>query len=374
MVRFGTQLGMQRFEKRLLGLAVLAAALSSACTPFKYTDDDDLCSKAKPLPFGVAVKDELSAKTGDISDCKEIKYFKDSQASIEYRLGTAFEKHDLKGTIVLYNGEGQVLDQKSVDPSIFKYNFEVEVKAQKPYYLEFKVTEGDYAYSAQVAFKAVDPCARCDDDEECVDGECNKAIKECDPECDEEAGFLCDDGECKYQCDDGCPKKRGHQCEAASGECVKVLKECRPACKSGYSCNRRNGQCVAVAPKTCAGGCKPGELCQSGKCVPLGGAPKCPPCAANERCDAASAKCVAVSGDADPTGPITGTVTSTVRAPDGTVLYLNRGERHGVKAGKRGSLCGQTFAVTNVYPTRAKAKTSAAIETIGNCNSFSIQR
>jgi hypothetical protein len=30
--------------------------------------------------------------------------------------------------------------------------------------------------------------------------------------------------------------------------------------------------------------------------------------------------------------------------------------------------------VTNVYPTRAKAKTAAAIETIGNCNSFSIQR
>ncbi len=358
---------------RLLALALVLFGLVAAgagCTPYKYTDDDETCTSAKPLPPGVAIKDELNHKAGDRSDCKEVKYFKDAMATVEFRLGTAFEKHDLKGVITLYDDEARVLDQRPVDPTIPKYDLEFKLKAQKPYYLKFEITEGSYGYSAQVQFKAVDPCASCDDDEECVEGKCKRKVKECDPECDEEAGELCDDGECKYQCDDSCQKKRGYVCEAATGECIKVLKECKPSCKTGYVCNRRTGQCVASAPK-CK--CQPGEICQGGKCVKLGGGPQ--PCPAGQRRDASGA-CVVVVGEPaiDPTGPITGSISNTARAPDGTVLYINRGERHGVKVGKRGTMCGQSFVVSNVYATRSKAKTAATIEQIGACTTFSLPR
>lgn len=355
-------------------ISLALVSLGSACSPYKYTDDDNVCSKAKPLPFGVAVKDELSMKTGDVSDCKEIKYFKDAQAQLELRLGTAFEKHDLRGVVTIYDSEGNQLQQESLDPAKFKYDFEFAVREKKSYFMEVKINEGNYAYSSQVTFKAADPCDACKSTEECVDGECRKKEIPCDPECDGDEGELCVEGECKYQCPSDCRKRKGYSCDAVTGECVKVLMECRPSCKSGYSCNRRNGQCVAVS-LTCKGGCKPGELCRSGKCEPLSKPAGCPPCAANQRCDAASAKCVAIGEAPQPAGNITGTVTSTVRAPDGTVLYLNRGSTHEVKIGKTGTLCGtHKFVVTNVYPTRSKAKTAATIEAIGSCAAFSVAR
>ena len=138
----------------LLGAFVLSA-LVGGCSPYKYNDDDNLCSKAKPLPPVVVVKDDLNSRLGDVADCREIKYFKDAQAKITYRIGTAFEQHSLKGLLTIYDEDGQLLDQKGVDPTISKYEFDLEVDSNRPYYVEFKITEGQYAYQAQAEGEGV---------------------------------------------------------------------------------------------------------------------------------------------------------------------------------------------------------------------------
>ena len=360
-----------------LMVSVLALATWSGCSPHRYTDEDATCSKAKALPPTITVKDELNVPYGDRTDCKQVRYFKDAVAKVEYRIGTAFEKHDLKGLVTVYDSDGQVLDQKAVDPSVYKYPFEFEIKANKPYYVEFKATEGSYAYSAQVAFtKKENPCDRCDPDEEkCVDGECVANKKgECDPECDEEDGMVCVEGECKSACNPPCRSK--FVCDVESRECVKARKRCRPRCKRGEYCNYRNGKCYPRKVTKC----KPGQIYSGGKCVALGGNgkpdQKCPACPnPTDICSKATGYQCISGGEVTPTGPIFGTVTSTVRAGQGTVFYLNRGKRHGVKAGKSGRLCGKfKFMVTNVYPTRSKARTSASIEELAGCKKASVSR
>lgn len=358
-----------------LSLVGWLGAVASGCSPYKYEDDDETCSKAKPLPPTVIVRDDLDPRVGDKSDCKVIKYFKEANAKVEYTLGTAFEKHDIKGVISLYDRDGQVLDQKTVDPTIFRYAFEFKVLPNKPYYLEFKATEGKYGYAAQVQFQKIDPCAKCTEDQECVDEVCKDKVKVCDPECDEDEGFLCEEGECVYQCSSSCKRKNPdrYSCNTENGECERVTKKCKPRCKRGYYCNRRNGQCYQRKPRGCKPSCTPGNVCQKGKCVPLGGGNPCKGCAG--KCDASTGfKCM-TGGGTQTDGPITGRITSTVRAGGGTIVYVNRGKRHGVTRGKRGKLCGKfSITVTNVYATRSKAQTSASIEEIGGCKGVVISR
>ncbi|MFT7624367.1 MAG: hypothetical protein ACI9WU_003554, partial [Myxococcota bacterium] len=200
----------------VVSLIALTVGLLVACSPHRYVDDDESCSRAKPLPPIVLVKDDLNVNYGDRTDCKQVKYFKDAVARVEYRIGTAFEKHDLRGLITVYNADGQVLDQKAVDPSVFKYDFEFEVVAQKPYYVEFKATNGENAYQAQVRFEKNDPCAKCGPDQQCVDSvdggkECRTVEAGCDPPCDDEEGEICSAGQCVPACNPPC--RRGYNCD-----------------------------------------------------------------------------------------------------------------------------------------------------------------
>ena len=359
----------------LLG-TLLVVGIGAGCSPYKYNDDDNLCSKAKPLPPVVVVKDDLNSQMGDIADCRALKYFKDAKAKVTYRVGTAFEQHNLKGLLTLYDEDGQVLDQKGVDPTIPKYDFEFEVKGNRPYYVEFKITEGDYAYSAQVQFTKVDPCAKCTETQECVNNVSEEKVKECDPACDADEGMACDEGECVYQCDGRCKRKkrRGFVCDVESGDCVRVRKKCSPRCKSGFYCNYRVGRCYKKRDKVpCPGGCKPGTICKNNACVPVG--KSCPPCSAGQTCSKATGYQCVKAGESNPTGPIRGRVASILRAGTSSILYLNRGRKHGVKAGATGTLCGKfKITVTNVYATRSKARSNKSLEEIGDCKGCSVKR
>jgi hypothetical protein len=354
-------------------------AVGTGCSPYKYNDDDNLCSKAKPLPPVVVVKDELNSKMGDVADCRTLKYFKNARAKVTYRIGTAFEQHNLKGLLTLYNEDGQVLDQKGVDPTIPKYDFDFEVTGNRPYYVEFKITEGQYAYQAQVQFTKVDPCSKCTASQECVDGACREKVRVCDPACDSDDGMACEDGQCVYQCEDRCKRKkrRGYVCDVETGDCVRARKSCSPRCKTGYRCNYRVGRCYKKSPPKppCAGGCKPGTICKNNKCVAIGGK-TCPSCPSGQTCSQATGyQCVKDGGSVTQTGPIRGRVASILRAGTSSILYLNRGRSHGVRAGATGTLCGKLkITVTNVYATRSKARSNKSLEEIGDCKSFSVRR
>lgn len=371
---------MQRRVKTLIK-AFMIGSLMIACAPVENTDDDDTCSRAKPLPPGIMVKDELKVSYGDRSDCKQVRYFKDAIAKVEIRIGSAFERHNIKGLLTVYDGDGQVVDQKAVDPSVFKYPFEFDVIAGKPYYLEFKATEGEFPYSAEVKFIKKDPCAKCSPEEECIDAagggkECRKPELTCSPECDEEEGMVCVEGECVTACNPEC--RKGYSCDAETRECTKERKTCSPRCQRDEYCSRRSGRCYPrKAPSgKCAGGCKPGLICKGGTCLPPGVSLKCPSsCPVKDVCSKDTGyKCRSTGPDLK-TGPIVGRVASTVRSGQGTILYLNRGTRHGVQRSKAGKLCGKhRFVVTNAFATRSKARTNASIEEIGDCKSVTIAR
>lgn len=364
---------MRALTAGLIGGFVLV--LATACSPHRYTDDDDTCSRAKPLPPTIQVKDELNVAYGDRSDCKMVRYFKDAVAKVEYRIGTAFEKHNLRGVLTVYDGDGQIIDEKAVDPSVFKYPFEFDVVGNKPYYVRFKASEGKFPYTANVSYVKKDPCAKCTADEECVDGECRQREKVCDPPCDDEEGLVCDEGRCIMACNPGC--RRGYTCNVDTRECEKVVRTCRPRCKRGFYCHRRSGQCKRRRVT-----CRPGQILQNGRCKTIGGAAtprpggKCKTCPnPGDICGkSTNYRCVS-SGDTSPTGPIKGFITSTVRSGPGTVFYVNRGKRHGVKRGKYGKLCGKhKFMIVSVYPTRSKGTTKASIEEIGGCKTVRVPR
>ncbi len=360
---------MRAFSAVLGGLVLI---LVTACSPYRYTDDDETCSRAKPLPPAISVKDDLNVPRGDRSDCKMVKYFKDAIAKVEYRVGTAFEQHNLRGVLTVYDGDGQTIDEKAVDPSVFKYQFEFDVVGSKPYYVRFKASEGNFPYTSRVAFIKKDPCAKCTADQECVGGQCRQKERVCEPECDEDEGLVCEEGQCVSACNPDC--RRGYTCDVDSRECVKVVKTCRPRCKRGFYCSRHSGKCRKRRNVKC----RLGQVLKRGVCVTLGGGPprkKCPPCQPAQVCSKDTGfKCLS-SGQTTPTQPIVGTVTSTVRAGGGTVFYINRGKRDGVKRGKSGRICKKyRFVIVAVYPTRSKAMTKASVEELSGCKRVVVPR
>ncbi len=365
---------MRKTGKHTLA-ALVTIGLVTACSPHRYVDDDDTCSRAKPLPPIVLVKDELDVNMGDRSDCKQVKYFKDAVARVEYRVGTAFEK----GLITVYDSDGQVIDQKAVDPSVFKYDFEFDVVQQKPFYVEFKATAGGHPYQAQVRFEKKDPCAKCGPDQECVDAvgggkECRTPEVTCNPPCDPDEGQICsEEGQCVDACNPRC--RRGYRCDVDTQECVRLTGRSNPRCRRGKVCRR--GRCVnRPQPNICKGGCPPGQVCRAGKCTGIGPGDKCPACPnPTDVCNAnTNFKCVRNGPDV-PTGPIVGRLASSVRSGNGAVLYLNRGKQHGVKRGQKGKLCGKyRFIVTNAFATRSKATTNHTLEEIGDCKNIIIKR
>lgn len=364
---------------RLLWTAIAisgAALLSVDCSPHRYIDDDSGCDKARELPSTIDVTDELNVPHGDSADCKFVRHYKDAIAKVTVKIGSAFEKHDLRGLITVFNEDGDILDRKTVDPSMFKYEFEFDVVEHKRFYVKLKASEGAHGYQAQVAFAPKNPCAKCTKDEECVDGECQAKVVVCDPPCDEDEALVCVEGECVTACNPPCSP--GYDCDPESRLCEKVKKKC-PKCKRGYYCSRRRGKCIekrAPTRKICKPNCQPGQICQRGQCVRPPSTTRCPPCNPDENCSAATGfKCKPKGLGSSATGPIAGRMVNIMRSGQSTVLYLNRGERHGMKRNTKGKMCGKhSFVVTSVFSTRSKGKTNASIEELGTCKSFVVKR
>ena len=67
-----------------------------------------------------------------------------------------------------------------------------------------------------------------------------------------------------------------------------------------------------------------------------------------------------------------GVLVGLAQSPTGSVLYLNRGRRHGATVGMQGKLCEYPFVLDKVDETSAKGSTSATPEQIGACTAFQL--
>jgi hypothetical protein len=327
----------------LRGVAISTLVLHGCVAPAATVDDDALCSRARPLPPALVVKDSIDPAGGDRVDCRRLSWTRDARATIEYRFGTPFEPHDVTGTVTVYDDEGAILDRRTVMPSVYETPFEVTVKGGRSYYVHIEARQGASSYTAQVKYESVDPCARCTADQECVGQRCEDVQPDCKGGCS--AGEMCLEGGCVDACNPPCPRR--WVCDAERHECERSRRR-RQRPRNVARTRRATGPTATACP-----GCpNPTDTCgpQTGfRCVwPQSGVT---------------------------TGPIRAQVVSTVRGRRGTVLYLNRGRRHGVSRGNQGRLCGaHPVVVTKTFATRSKARTNASLEELAGCNRVVIRR
>lgn len=126
-----------------------------------------------------------------------------------------------------------------------------------------------------------------------------------------------------------CPE--GTECQ--DNQCVKVVTrspthvdKCKDVnCPSGEVCSRSSGRCYKPRPR-----CSSNQVLKGGECV--------------DKVSNVDARII----DARPAG-------------GGSLLIISAGANKGVKVGAKGSikgLCKNCFTITNVYPSRSKAKCS----------------
>ncbi|HIA03575.1 MAG TPA: hypothetical protein EYN66_16990, partial [Myxococcales bacterium] len=314
---------IRRTQGQFLLLALILVAVT-ACSPGRYVDTDNSCTKPRDLPPGNIIPDEIDVRKGDKADCKRIRYFKDATAVVKLKVGNAFDKHSIRGKITLFNSQAQIVDQKIVDPRQrgHVYELKFKIKANEESFVFFEATEGRSGYTAQVSFIR-DPCSACTAAQTCIDGQC-RSQNICDPPCDPDAE-ICQDSRCQSICEEPC--RRGTICNADTGQCERMTRGCSPRCRSGYYCDNRRGVCKRRSAPRCSPACPRGSSCRSGRCVASG--PRCPAtCAANQKCNAGTGyRCVSTV----PTlGPIKGKIVTINRAGSNTTIYINRGNRNDV--------------------------------------------
>ena len=168
------------------------------------------------------------------------------------------------------------------------------------------------------------PCDLCTSSQKCIQDKCIP-IGECYPECEE--GFECDNGVCK---------------------------ESKVTCKKGWYYSKSKNKCFK---NYCYGvKCGQGKKCVGGKCKTIVKPPSScsPKCQSNEYCNS-NLKCIKKLPS-----NVVGKILSFWKDPKGTGTYLliNKGSKHGIKAGNKGKLnTGATITVKETYPYRCKAHT-----------------
>lgn len=58
--------------------------------------------------------------------------------------------------------------------------------------------------------------------------------------------------------------------------------------------------------------------------------------------------------------------------PNGTILFLNRGKKHGALVGMQGKLCDIPFVVQKVDARSSEAFTKATLAQLGTCSAFQL--
>ncbi len=375
----GVAFGWNRLSCRVTA-CLLLLVLMVGC-PAVDPDGDGTCDTPKLLPPGATITDDIGVKRGDRADCKKLEFYKAAIAKVEYTVGTAFNRHDIQGELIIYDRRANVLQKQTVNSSGFEYRFEFVVESGQAYFAQFNTSEGGRAYSVRVSYQLTDPCKDCTANERCVEAKCVSLPKRCEPACNNQ-NEQCEDGRCVSLCGPCSPKQN---CNGKTREC-EAIKACPNGCRAHQVCSR--GACRDRC-RTCnqwqkcnkstkykciryrCPPCQPGKVCSSGtkyRCIqpPREG---CPDCLEGQVCSMNTGyKC-------KPRGDIVAILISSKADGSRTHGYINAGRKEGVVDGMRGLLCGKYhFQVMDTFKTRARVLVEAARTVLSGCKRARIKR
>ncbi len=307
-------------------LAWLFAALASVVFGLgcgsNFKDLDATHTTALGLPVDLTVQGELNFKKGDKADWKRFRAKADGRASIAVRIGDPFVgHHSVEGAIVVFDADAHPLAKQVITPDIVKYGVSWDVEEGTQYLVRLTAKKGKSAYAIDLAM-------------------------------DDEAGDPCDDVTCGM----------GEICEA--GECFDP-DACVPACHGGTRCV--DGECwkkkarKRTTKDPCAGKrCPSGEVCRYGVCKPQAvrkNPNACdPPCTGDATCT--RGKCTLE--------PLAAKIVQSEARGETTIIILNKGKSHQVKAGQTGKVSGVgSFKIIMAYEVRSKAVLKAPSSKLG---------
>lgn len=326
---------------RSLGLLALAATLAAAlggCVQRTCdVDGNGEYAKAMRASPSVLVKDEVGGKC-DTVDWRFVSHFEDANATLVFRVGDPFKGHKAEGTIALYDVDAQLLDQAAIRPNESKYEFRFPVRARKQYFVKVESTTGVAEYTLETKFESTDPCAKCNPEQDCIQGKCVAKVKAVQ----------------KASCEGACPD--GYTCDVAISKCVKI--PCGGPCPGNQTCDEDKDKCVGSWTPECKKDkdCKGEKVCLKGRCkvkeqVKVDTGPDPVP-------------------EPPPDGPktVTAVITQVIPSGNGLLLILSRGSAAGLKVGQSGSIAGAgaSCTIVEVNPNRSTAKTSIDKTKLGN--------
>jgi len=316
-----------RLGAALFGVAALVLGGAIGCpTAPAFVDDDDEPDKARPLPFDIEVVESLDVRRGDVVDWKSMTALESGNAAVTIMVGDPFAGvQPIAGTAAIYATTGPpALDEVTIVPGTHQYELEWAATEGATYLFQIEATEGTAPYRVVFELEPVpdDPCEVlvCEDNEECVDGECVE-VRPADPTiCEPECGRLeiCVDNVCEPVCGGPCP--RGQYCHRASNEC-------------------RRDPCFQKK-------CPSGTRCVWGRCRTI------------EREEPSPSDPKASTDKPAPAKTsLSARIIQIIDTGASVTLVLNKGTTHGVAAGMTGTVPGVgTFTIRDAFAFRSRAE------------------
>ena len=307
--------------KRLLFFLVFVLGIA-ACKTYYPPDIDDTQAKAIMLVPGVTTGYTICPDEGNFKDWREFLYNKDVTVSITYVIGALDKPHNIRGTILLTDNQGNELKRITVVPGRRTYSIIFPAKKNQAYYIGLLAKSGCSDYRLSCNITSTDPCAKCGPGTVC----CQPTGACCGP------GTVCQDGRCvpTNQCNPPC--ERGQVCE--QGVCVWP---CGRPCGRGYRCDVRLKRCIRIRRRIRKPVRRPKKINR-------------PHCKAGEVYDATTNTCKALKVS----GPTKhASVIRVFKSKNGTSLILNKGAVHGVHVGDVVKIGPYTVKIKSVSATKS---------------------
>ena len=328
-----------------LGLLAVQGCVQRTCD----LDGNGEYTKAMRASPSILVKDNVGERC-DTVDWRFVSDFQDANATLVFRVGDPFKGHKMEGSIALYDVDAQLLDQTPIRPNESKYEFRFPVKARKQYFVKIESTNGNAEYTLETKFEPIDPCAKCNPEQDCIQGKCVAKVE------------VKTEASCKGVCPEG------FLCDEVANKCIRV--PCGGPCPSGQECDEERDQCRKAWKPECRKDkdCKGDKVCSKGRCRSKETGPREPQ----------DPTVIVIHEGPEKLEPITASITQAVPSGNGLLLIISKGTAEGVKAGASGSINGLggagSFQIKEANAHRSKAIVKISKDQLGNNKRVTIKR